>query len=260
MRLILAVCMFGGVLMAEDPDPFASYHHAVDSQLSAMLDRPQVPRIVVREATPVPESAEVQPAKNSGMEMKTFAKQYWRGRESAFGAAFARWMRMRPSLESILEAEGVPRELAAVVLVESGAQPLALSPRQARGLWQFIPETARRYGLIVNASKDERVQLESATHAAARYLRDLYGRFGSWPLALAAYNAGENAVQAALDKGRARTFSQLSAAGLLPAETRTYVPAVLAAMGLLSQTQPDAPTPEGATSNTWVYATATVAN
>src|SRR5262249_6584800 len=141
------------------------------------------------------------------------------------------------------------------------AQPLALSPRQARGgLWQFIPETARRYGLTVSAAKDERVQLESATRAAARYLRDLNDRFGSWPLALAAYNAGENAVQAAREKGRARTFSQLSAAGLLSAETRAYVPAVLAAMGLLGKTQPDAETPERTTAAARVYATSGVAN
>jgi membrane-bound lytic murein transglycosylase D len=105
-----------------------------------------------------------------------------------------------------------------------------------------------------------RIQLELATQAAARYLRDLYGRFGSWPLALAAYNAGESAVQAALDKARATTFSQLSAAGLLPAETRAYVPAVLAAMGLLGTSQPAAQAAGKTRVDAWVYATAGVAN
>ena len=124
----------------------------------------------------------------------------------------------------------------------------------------MIPVTARRYGLTVSPAKDDRVQLESATHAAAHYLRHLYERFASWPLALAAYNAGENAVQAALDKGRGRSFSELSSAGLLPPETRNYVPAVLAAMGLLGRTQPDAPTPEKRPGDAWVYASAGAVN
>jgi membrane-bound lytic murein transglycosylase D len=224
-----------------------------------MLDRQQVPSREVREAPQVPASPPAKPKQNSEAEIKAFARQYWGGRQMEFAAAFDRLRQLRPALESILGAEGVPKELVAVVLVESGAQPLALSPRQARGLWQFIPETARRYGLTVTPGKDDRVQVESATHAAARYLRALYDRFGSWPLALAAYNAGENAVQAALDKGRARTFSELSAAGLLPAETRNYVPAVLAAMGLLG-TQSDAPTPERRRGDAWVYASAGAVN
>jgi hypothetical protein len=241
IRLFLAAGTFGGLLMAGSPDTFASYHQAIDNQLSTMLDRQQVPRSAVRGPVPVSERAPAQPKQDGEAEMKAFANRYWGGREREFGAAFIRFERLRPALEAVLEAEGVPKGLVAVVLVESGAQPLALSPRQARGLWQFIPETARRYGLVVNAAKDERIQLESATRAAARYLRDLYDRFGSWPLALAAYNAGENGIQAALDKGRGKTFSQLSASGLLPAETRAYVPAVLAAMGLLGRTQPNVP-------------------
>jgi soluble lytic murein transglycosylase-like protein len=259
IRLILAVCISCGVLLAQNPDAFASYHQAVENQLSAMLDRQQSARSAVPEAMPVPQSARVLPKNNSEADVKTFANRYWGGRESEFGAAFARLQRIRPALESILEAEGVPKDLVAVVLVESGAQPLALSPRQARGLWQIIPETARRYGLVVSAAKDERIELESATRAAASYLRDLYGRFGSWPLALAAYNAGENAIQSALGKGRARSFAQLSAARLLPAETRAYVPAVLAAMGLLDASQPHATSAEKTVTDTWVYATAGVA-
>jgi len=140
---------------------------------------------------------------------------------------------MRPALEGILESEGVPKELIAVVLIESAAQSYALSPRQARGLWQFIPGTARQYGLHVSPDRDERVEMERATRAAARYLRDLYRRFEDWPLALAAYNAGQYAVEKAIQQSRATSFWQLSAGGRLPEETRKYVPAVLAAMRLL---------------------------
>jgi len=259
VRLTLAACSFAALLLAENPEPFAAYQQAVEIQLSAMLDRQQVSSREVREAPQVSASLPAQPKQNNEAEIKAFARQYWGGRQMEFAAAFGRLRQLRPALESILGAEGVPKELVAVVLVESGAQPLALSPRQARGLWQFIPETARRYGLTVSPGKDDRVQVESATHAAARYLRALYDRFGSWPLALAAYNAGENAVQAALDKGRGRTFSELSSAGLLPPETRNYVPAVLAAIDLLG-TQSDAPTPERRRRNVWVYATGGAAN
>lgn len=149
-------------------------------------------------------------------------------------AALSRLERIRPALENILQQEGVPPRLAAVVLVESGARPMALSPKSARGLWQFIPETARRYGLVVDKHRDDRIELEPATRAAARYLRDLYQMFGTWRLALAAYNAGEGAVQRALNRAGADNFQEISDRKLIPAETRAYVPKVLAAMNLLT--------------------------
>jgi membrane-bound lytic murein transglycosylase D len=136
-------------------------------------------------------------------------------------------------LEQLLEREGVPRELLGVVLVESGGDPFAISARGARGLWQFIPETARQYGLKVNENNDERIQVEAATRAAAHYLHDLFIHFGNWPLALAAYNCGQKTVDAALSKGRTRSFWELRSTHLLPAETTNYVPAVIASMQLL---------------------------
>ena len=136
-----------------------------------------------------------------------------------------------PVFEPILREESVPLELAAVVLVESGGSPFALSPKGARGLWQLMPGTARRYGLFVSPLRDERLDPYKSTRAAARYLRDLYSQFGDWSLALAAYNAGEDAVQRAMDRTSVRTFSSVAAA--LPVETRNYVPAVLRALRLL---------------------------
>jgi hypothetical protein len=133
-------------------------------------------------------------------------------------------------VQPILAREGVPSQLAAVIRVESRGNPLALSSKGARGLWQLMPDTARRYGLTVNAHMDERVDIEKSTTGAARYLRDLYVQFGSWQLALAAYNTGERNLEGAIDRGRSRDFATLSFLGYLPAETRSYVPAVLAAM------------------------------
>src|SRR5271157_6618832 len=148
-------------------------------------------------------------------------------------AALRRVDQLRPLLIPILDDEGIPREIAAVVVVESGGRSNALSPKGALGLWQLMPATARRYGLVVTPSRDERLDIVKSTRAAAHYFRDLYQQFGSWPLALAAYNAGERRVQRAVERAGTRDFIQLSSLRLLPQETRNYVPAVLSAMQLL---------------------------
>lgn len=142
----------------------------------------------------------------------------------------ARQARLQPVIGPILEQEGIPVQFAAVAMVESAGDPAALSAKGARGLWQLMPETARRYGLEVNSRSDERLDIVRSTHAAAHYLRDLHDEFGSWPLALAAYNTGERNVQRAIEKSRSRDFLTLSSLHLLPLETRDYVPAVLARM------------------------------
>jgi membrane-bound lytic murein transglycosylase D len=93
-----------------------------------------------------------------------------------------------------------------------------------------MPDTARRYGLFVDETRDDRTDIEKSTRAAARYLRDLHLRFGNWPLALAAYNAGELAVEGAVKRTGSSDFAAISNTGQIPAETRSYVPAVLAAI------------------------------
>lgn len=133
-------------------------------------------------------------------------------------------------IESVLMQHALPRELAAVIVVESAGNPDALSPKGARGLWQLMPDTARRYGLRVDARVDERVDPLKSTHAAARYLRDLYEMFQDWPLALAAYNAGENRIQSLINRTGIRHFAELAERRLLPRETAQYVPAVLRLM------------------------------
>jgi hypothetical protein len=132
-----------------------------------------------------------------------------------------------PSLVNILREKGLPASLMGVAAVESGFDPTALSPKGARGLWQLMPETARRYGLAVELERDERLDPVKSTHAAARYMRDLYTQFQDWPLTLAAYNAGENRVERAVNRTGTSDFWTLSRQGALPGETRRYVPAVL---------------------------------
>ena len=227
--VFLLITGFTSILaLGAERDPFAIYRKAIEERLAGMSEAGSGAPRKAPEA-PAPSERKIAPA----VIASDFARKFWGGRNAEVSAAVLRLERYRPTLEGILEREGVPKSLIAVVLVESGAQPLALSPKQARGLWQLIPATARQYGLTVTANKDERVHIEQSTRAAARYLRDLYQKFGDWPLALAAYNAGPDAVQRALQRGQVTTYSQISAARLLPEETRNYVPAILSAMELL---------------------------
>jgi hypothetical protein len=152
------------------------------------------------------------------------------GRQSA---AAMRLSLLRPVVDPILRRHGIPAELAAVIVVESGGHVDALSPKGARGLWQLMPDTARRYGLRVDEIRDDRLDLFSATDAAARYLHDLYAEFGDWKLALAAYNTGEGNVGSAILKAHSQDFDQLTSLRMLPLETRNYVPRVLAAARLI---------------------------
>ena len=146
--------------------------------------------------------------------------------------SLARLHLLRPIIEPELARAGLPVELLGIVQVESGAQTFALSRRGARGLWQLMPDTARRYGLTVTTERDERLDTSKSTRAAAGYLCDLYAQFGDWSLVFAAYNAGEQAIQRAVDRSGTTDFLQLNR--LLPAETRSYVPAVWASFAQFS--------------------------
>ena len=143
-------------------------------------------------------------------------KPPWRARLSE-----QEWEFVRESFQD----EGVPVELLAVGWVESRFNPQALSPKGARGVWQFMPETARRYGLKVDDRRDERTDFTLSTRAAARHLADLYRRFDDWPLALAAYNAGAERIERALQRSGRRDFWEVRP--WLPAETREYVRSVI---------------------------------
>lgn len=145
---------------------------------------------------------------------------------------------LMPRLRAAFLAEGVAPELAWLAEAESSLNPGARSPAGAKGLFQFMPETAQSLGLDTFLP-DERADPEKSAHAAARYLRSLHGRFGNWPLALAAYNAGEGRVGRALAARGAGAKDFASVAGALPAETRMYVPKVYALMALRTGMAPE---------------------
>jgi membrane-bound lytic murein transglycosylase D len=126
-----------------------------------------------------------------------------------------------PRAKAAFRHEGVPEELAWIAEVESSIDPSARSPVGAMGMFQFMPATAERFGLKTSPV-DDRKDPEKSARAAAQYLKVLHAKFGSWPLALAAYNSGEGTVARAMEKNKAETFDAI--AHSLPVETRMYVP------------------------------------
>ena len=182
----------------------------------------------------------------------------WERIRSGFGIApldhplvreYERWFVERPDqLRAILgrgrlylhfiveetEQRGLPLELVLVPIIESGFNPMALSPAQAAGIWQFVPGTGTRFGLEQSRDLDERRDVMASTAAALQYLARLHAQFGDWYLALAAYNWGENAVARAVERVRASGKKVTFAALSLPEETRNYVPRLLALSSIIA--------------------------
>src|SRR5579872_2930728 len=142
--------------------------------------------------------------------------------------ALARSGRYQEMIQRVLKEEGVPHDLIYLAQAESGFHPLALSRAGARGMWQFMATRATGYGLQRNWWVDDRQDPEKATRAAARHLKDLYQEFGDWYLAMAAYNSGPGNVQQAVKRTGYADFWELYKRDVLPAETKNYVPIILA--------------------------------
>ena len=151
-----------------------------------------------------------------------------------FASYLARKADYETMIREKLRRRGMPEELLYLAMIESGFNPEAHSAQEARGIWQLVPDTARRWGLRVDDTVDERTDADKATDAALSYLSFLFNRFGSWYLAAAAYNTGENRVarimteatgkESGTDEDYFRIWDQL------PGETRDFVPVMIAAI------------------------------
>lgn len=149
-------------------------------------------------------------------------------------SSFLKWLvrgeSTRHLVDPILIEEGLPREFFYLAMIESGFSNIAASKASATGTWQFMSATAKVFGLRINYWLDERRDPLKSTVAASQYLKRLYGRFGDWYLAMAAYNAGPGTVNRAIRKSKSRDFWEISETKFLPQETKDYVPKMLAAL------------------------------
>jgi membrane-bound lytic murein transglycosylase D len=166
------------------------------------------------------------------MEMQPLVAQYIQFFQGPGRKWFRKWMsrstRYIPAMEPILESNGLPKDTVYLAMIESGFSPQAYSWARAAGPWQFIPATARLYGLKQDFWVDERRDPTKSTQAAARYLHQLYSDLGDWYLAWAAYNAGGGKLSRMIVRKGTYDFWQLSDGKGLAKETKHYVPKLIA--------------------------------
>lgn len=141
-----------------------------------------------------------------------------------------RQLRYLPHIEAVLEKEDLPDDLKYLAVAESALIPDIRSRSGAMGIWQFMPDTGRKHGLMIDSYIDERRDFSTATQAAIAYLRKLYDQFGSWSLAAAAYNMGENGLAADIELQQTNDYFEL----VLPDETERYLFRILAIKTILA--------------------------
>lgn len=139
------------------------------------------------------------------MERELLVNVHW---SSATILYFKRANRWFPLIEPILEKHGIPNDFKYLAVIESGLTN-AVSPAGAAGFWQFMAPVAKQYGLEVNEKIDERFNLEKATNAACKYLKEAFSKYGSWTMAAASYNFGMNGIDRQIGRQRSRNYYNL---------------------------------------------------
>jgi membrane-bound lytic murein transglycosylase D len=220
---------------------FPEYEDYAD-WLSARLDELEAAEQIVSQkptapASPTSPTAPTRPSAPSAPRPGASIPHYdlWLARVSTHTVP-ARASELLPRLRAAFTAEGVPPELVWLAEAESTFNPTARSPVGARGLFQLMPETAKELGLSTFLP-DDRTDPEKSAHAAARLLRANYEKFGSWPLAIAAYNAGAGRITRLLEKTSTKTYAGIASS--LPSETRLYVPKVCALVAVRGGVAPE---------------------
>jgi len=160
---------------------------------------------------------------------------FQRRADDFFLKSLARSQAYADMMKGIFREKNLPEELFYLALIESGFNPKAFSRAKASGIWQFVRQTARRFGLKVDKWIDERRDPEKSTYAAAEYLKSLYEIFQNWDLVAASYNAGEGKVLRAMKKAKSQDFWEISRHRYLKRETKNYVPMFLAAVAIAKE-------------------------
>jgi membrane-bound lytic murein transglycosylase D len=211
-----------------DADQFRNELESVYAQILTRGDQPAADTPVVdleaAASIPIPEHRTINSA------VRLFSVDM----KDSIQGSLTRSGRYRKLIDKALAEERLPKGLAYLPVIESAYMPTLTSRAGAYGIWQFMPDTAREYGLRVDWWMDERADPQLSTRAAARYLKDLHRMFDDWSLALAAYNCGPGRVRRTLNEAGATTFWELLDAGLLPKETRGYVPTFYATLLIAS--------------------------
>ena len=230
VRLMLVALALCAAACATAPAPQVASTSAVVRRAPIVADLEDAQRqIAARESKPIaPAAADVEAAASIPIPAHaTIGKAvalFTGNLKPSVQESLIRSAEYKSLIDSVLDEYKLPKALAYLPVIESAYLPTLTSRAGARGIWQFMAETAREYGLRVDWWVDERADPERSTRAAAAFIKDLYRQFNDWPLTLAAYNAGAGRVRRALDATDSRTFWDLVDAKALPAETRGYVP------------------------------------
>ncbi|MDO8281576.1 MAG: transglycosylase SLT domain-containing protein [Thermodesulfovibrionia bacterium] len=157
---------------------------------------------------------------------------FYSDKKKSFSKSLGLASRYIKEMSAVFIEKGMPAELAFLPLIESGYRNHASSDKSASGIWQFIPSTARRYGLKIDSWVDERRDPVKSTVAASEYLSDMYDKFGSWNLALAAYNAGEGKIGMAIKQNKGDDYWKMRGTGYITEETKRFIPSFVAAAAI----------------------------
>ncbi len=161
------------------------------------------------------------------LDRELLVNTYWQSQTVLF---IKRSKRYFPIIEPILKEHGVPDDFKYLAVIESSLMPRSISPAGAAGIWQFMPTTAKEYGLEVNDEVDERYNVEKATVAACKYLKKSYAEYNNWSLVAASYNAGKRGISRQLERQKADNYYDL----LLGSETGRYVYRIIAVKEILN--------------------------
>lgn len=160
--------------------------------------------------------------------IRNFLALYADKRRTSMGIVLGRCNIFMPIFEEVFTRYDLPEELKVMAIIESALNPLATSHMGAKGMWQFMYSTGKKYGLVIDSFVDERLDVYKSVDAAARYLKDAYAVFGDWSLAISSYNCGAGNVQKAIRRSGKRDYWEIY--NWLPQETRGYFPAFIAAL------------------------------